>query len=123
MKHIPPSPPPENTQTQKLATALHEMDRFVQQGCAEVSALAQLALAWLEIPEGHQRLDVVAQALVTIRNSAESLAEFAGSEARVMNCEYEDQAEVRRSEAAKVAAEEAGHVYTVVGPGAARGVR
>ena len=120
MKHIPPSPPPENTHAQKLATALHEMDRFVQQGCAEVSALAQLALAWLEIPEGHQRLDVVAQALVTIRNSAESLAEFAGSEARVMNCEYEDQAEVRRSEAAKVAAEEAGHVYTVVGPGVAR---
>src|SRR5256885_10977865 len=98
MKHIPPSPPPENTHAQKLATALHEMDRFVQQGCAEVSALAQLALAWLEIPEGHQRLDVVAQALVTIRNSAESLAEFAGSEARVMNCEHEDQAEVRRSD-------------------------
>ena len=40
-----------------------------------------------------------------------------------MSCEYEGQAEVRRSEAAKVAAEETGHVYTVAGPGVARGVR
>lgn len=120
MKHIPPSPPPDNPQPQKFATALNEVDRFVQQGCAEVSALAQLALAWLESPDGCRRLEVVAQALQTIRNSADSLAEYAGSEARALNCEYEDQAGVRRSEAAKVAAEEAAQAFAMAGPAAAR---
>lgn len=115
MKHIPPSPPPENTHAQKLATALYDVDRFVQQGCAEVSALAQLALAWLEMPEGHQRLETLARVLLTIRNSAESLAEYAGSEARVLNCDYQDEAQARRSEAAKVAAEEAGQLLAVAG--------
>jgi hypothetical protein len=96
------------------------MDRFVQQGCAEIVALSQLALAWLEKPEGQRQLEVLAQALTTIRNSAETLADFAGSEARVLNCEYEDPAEGRRIDAAKAAAEMGEHAYTVVRPGAVR---
>lgn len=120
MKHIPHSVPDDATTPQKLSSALQEVDRFVQQGCAEVSALAQLALAWLENPDAYRQLELVARALETIRNSADSLAEYAGSEARAVNCGFEDAAEGRRSEAAKVAAEEAGHAFVLVGPGAPR---
>lgn len=120
MKDILQSPHLENNQAHKLATTLTEVDRFVQQGCAEVSALAQLALAWLESPEGCRQLEVVARALEAIRNSADSLAEYAGSEARAVNCDYEDPAELRRSDAARVAAKAAAQGLAMAGPGMAR---
>ena len=88
MKHIPPSPPPENTHAQKLATALHEMDRFVQQGCAEISALSRMALLWLETPETSNRLEVLASALRTIRNSADMLASETSGEVVAVGCSH-----------------------------------
>lgn len=117
MKQISSTDP---TIPQKLSSALHEVDRFVQQGCAEVSALAQLALAWLENPDAYRQMELVARALEAIRNSADALAEYAGSEARAVHCGFEDMAEGRRSEAAKVAAEEAVHAFTLAGPGMPR---
>lgn len=124
MKPITQPLPTDHLHPQKLATTLTEVDRFVQQGCAEVSALAQLVLAWLESPEGCRQLEVVARALEAIRNSADSLAEYAGSEARAVNCDYEDPAELRRSDAARVAASEAaqGLGHGGAGDGALSGV-
>lgn len=115
-----PATAPEASHALQLSTTLHEVDRQVQQGCAEISALAQLALAWLEIPEGLQRMEVVAQALQAMRGSADALAEFSGGEARALHCGFEDPAQVRRGEAARAVGEMGAHAYTVVGPGVAR---
>ena len=74
--------------TRQLSNALTQVDHLVQQGCAEISAIAQLALAWLETPKGHRHMDVVARALQCIRDSAETLADYAGTEAQAMGCGY-----------------------------------
>jgi hypothetical protein len=104
MKPATPSPSVDPDRAQQLSNALSQVDRLVQQGCAEMASIAQLALAWLETPEGHRQFDVVAHALQTIRNGAEALADYAGTEAREMGCGYDDPAEQRRSEAAEAAA-------------------
>ena len=66
-----PRPPPSAEHFTQVVT---EVDRLVQQGCAEISALSRMALLWLETPETSNRLDVLASALRTIRNSADMLA-------------------------------------------------
>lgn len=88
---------------QRPSHALNQVDRLVQQSCSEIQALAELSLAWLEIPGGHQRLEAIARALQTMRNSAESLANHSHTEAELLDCGFVDQAEVRRREAAQVA--------------------
>ncbi|XJC77010.1 hypothetical protein ACHFCA_12185 [Delftia tsuruhatensis] len=37
-------------------------------------------------PKGHRHLDVVARALQSIRDSADTLADYAGTEAQTMGC-------------------------------------
>lgn len=96
--------------TRQLSNALTQVDHLVQQGCAEISSIAQLALAWLETPKGHRRMDVVARALQSIRDSAETLADYAGTEAQAMGCGFEDAAEMRRAEAAEAAAKAMAHL-------------
>ncbi|WP_376753376.1 hypothetical protein [Delftia tsuruhatensis] len=44
-----------------------------------------------------------ARALQSIRDSAETLADYAGTEAQAMGCGFEDPAEMRRAEAAEAA--------------------
>ena len=55
---------------ERLTRDISEIHKLVDEGCAEISATAQMALKWLETPEGCQQLDVVAEALKTIRHSA-----------------------------------------------------
>src|SRR5256885_12371429 len=50
-----PRPPPSAEHFTQVVT---EVDRLVQQGCAEISALSRMALLWLETPETSNRLDV-----------------------------------------------------------------
>lgn len=65
-----------------------EVDRLVQQGCAEISALSRMALLWLETPETSNRLDVLASALRTIRNSANMLASETSGEVVAVGCSH-----------------------------------
>ena len=83
-----PTPATDSHSTRQLSNALTQVDHLVQQGCAEISSIAQLALAWLETPKGHRHMDVVARALQCIRDSAETLADYAGTEAQAMGCGY-----------------------------------
>ena len=83
----------------------------MQQGCAEISAIAQLALAWLETPKGHRHLDVVARALQSIRDGAETLADYAGTGAQALGCGFDDPAEMHRAEAAEAAAKAMAHLF------------
>ena len=104
MNPAQPTPATDSHSTRQLSNALTQVDHLVQQGCAEISSIAQLALAWLETPKGHRHMDVVARALQSIRDSAETLADYAGTEAQAMGCGFEDAAEMRRAEAAETAA-------------------
>lgn len=98
-------PPPDHHSAEKVSSALHEVDLLVQQSCAEMASIAQMALAWLETPQGCRQLEVVARALMSIRNNADALADYAGTEARAVGCGYEDAGELRRGEAAEAAAQ------------------
>ena len=111
MNPTQPSTATDSHSARQLSNALTQVDHLVQQGCAEISAIAQLALAWLETPKGHRHLDVVARALQSIRDSAETLADYAGTEAQAMGCGFEDAAEMRRAEAAEAAAKAMAHLF------------
>ena len=54
-----------------------EIGRLTLQGSSEVYSLGQLALAWLERPEGHRNLEVVANALQAICGAAQRMEELA----------------------------------------------
>jgi hypothetical protein len=83
----PKAKPPSQYQ---WTSAIHEIHSSVQENCAAISALAQLALAAVHAPQEH--------------HSQQALADYAGTEAREMGCGYDDPAEQRRSEAAEAAA-------------------
>ncbi|WP_239009453.1 hypothetical protein [Delftia lacustris] len=80
-----PSPPPSAEHFTQVVT---EVDRLVQQGCAEISALSRMALLWLETPETSNRLEVLASALRTIRNSADMLASETSGEVVAVGCSH-----------------------------------
>ena len=109
-KQSTPAPTDAN-RPQQLSSALLQVDQLVQQGCAEMSSIAQLALAWLERPEGCRHVEVVACALQSIRNSADALADYAGAQAREVGCGFDDPAEMRRIEAAETAAQAAARLF------------
>lgn len=79
------SPPPNAEHFTQVVT---EVDRLVQQGCAEISGLSRMALLWLETPETSNRLDVLASALRTIRNSADMLASETSGEVVAVGCSH-----------------------------------
>ncbi|WP_313238361.1 hypothetical protein [Delftia acidovorans] len=80
-----PRPPPSAEHFTQVVT---EVDRLVQQGCAEISALSRMALLWLETPETSNRLDALASALRTIRNSADMLASETSGEVVAVGCSH-----------------------------------
>ena len=80
-----PRPPPSAEHFTQVVT---EVDRLVQQGCAEISAVSRMALLWLETPETSNRLEVLASALRTIRNSADMLASETRGEVVAVGCSH-----------------------------------
>ena len=80
-----PRPPPSAEHFTQVVT---EVDRLVQQGCAEISAVSRMALLWLETPETSNRLEVLASALRTIRNSADMLASETSGEVVAVGCSH-----------------------------------
>lgn len=64
---------------QQLSHAVTEIGRLTLQGSSEVYSLGQLALAWLERPEGYRNLEVVANALQAICGAAQRMEELVGT--------------------------------------------
>ncbi|WP_315530427.1 hypothetical protein [Delftia acidovorans] len=103
MKQQKAPQPPDDARARHLSLALGDMDLIVQRGCTQIAAIVDLSLAWLEHPEGHQRIETVAQALEAIRSSASALAHAVSEEARPLDCASTDQPAQRRRNAAQTA--------------------
>ncbi|WP_255288217.1 hypothetical protein, partial [Delftia acidovorans] len=95
-----PRPPPGAEHFTQVVT---EVDRLVQQGCAEISALSRMVLLWLKTPETSNRLDVLASALRTIRSSADMLASETSGEVVAVGCSHyvKSSAPLNRAERSK----------------------
>ncbi|KAB8311964.1 hypothetical protein EH228_08950 [Erwinia endophytica] len=79
-----------------LSAAVRDMDCLSKTELAEISSIAQLALAWMETPQGYLDPEVIASALNAIRYKADNLSECIGVESGSVGCEYTDDARVRR---------------------------
>lgn len=88
---------------QQLSHAVTEIGRLTLQGSSEVYSLGQLALAWLERPEGYRNLEVVSNALQAICGAAQRMEELVEDEVNHVHCLQEDPAYLRRMAAAAAA--------------------
>jgi hypothetical protein len=85
----------------KLRSAITDMDCLSQSAFDEIASIAQLSLAWLERPDGHRNVEVIASALNNIVFRAQNAAECIGLEAEGVGCEFIDS----ESQARRMAAE------------------
>ncbi|MGQ8877303.1 hypothetical protein ACUTR7_07295 [Delftia sp. NA_296.1] len=92
-----------HSDTEPLRQALVEVGRLTRQGCNEVSSLAQMALVWLETPAGCRDLEVVASALLAIRDAVQRLEDFVDDETGGACCGYDDPDRLRRLAACSAA--------------------
>lgn len=83
----------------QLRNAVTFMDCLSNNGFDEIIAIAKLALAWLETPNGYQHLDVVASALNAIWGKAENIQNSIGWEVEQVGCDYVDEHQKRRWDA------------------------
>ena len=90
---------------ERLTRDLSEIHKLVDEGCAEIAATAQMALKWLESPEGYQELDVVAEALKTIHHSALFTGDCSRSKAITAGSTWRNMGHRRLREAEKAADE------------------
>ena len=88
---------PEDIKT--LRDTVEFMDSLAQDGFSEISAIAKLALAQLEHPDGYLHPEIIAQALRAIWGKADNIANCINSEAEQVGCNYVDPALTRRQAA------------------------
>ena len=82
-----------------LQGAVNFMDCLAQGGFSEIKAIAKLALAHLEHPDGYHHPELIAHALNAIWGKAEQIENCINSEAELVGCNYVDEAERRRWDA------------------------
>lgn len=80
----------------QLRNAVNMMDCLSNGGFSEISAIANLALAWLETPRGQMHIEVIADALSAIRDRADDIQNCIGCEAESVGCSYVDTHRARR---------------------------
>lgn len=85
-----------NDEITKLRTVITEMDALSQEGFSEISAIAELALAALETPDGYSKIENIVQALQVIRKRAMDIENCVNATAEAVGCNYEDEALKRR---------------------------
>ena len=78
---------PTRASFEQLARTITDTNGWVQEGCNEIWALAQLVLASLNAPEDLRRPQAM-HALRAIRDGAESLADYVQGEARSVGCDH-----------------------------------
>ncbi|ATE59099.1 hypothetical protein [Thauera sinica] len=100
-----PAPTPCNN-LRRLQAAITDMDGFAQGGLSEISAIAKLALAAMETPDGYRHPEMIAQALSAIWGKAESIENCINTTAEKVGCNYRDPDAERRYAAYRTAFEE-----------------
>lgn len=91
----------EADQIQKLRNTVNLVDCLAQGGFSQISAIARLALAQLEHPDGYRHPELIAEALNAIWYKAEEVENCINSQAEMVGCNYVDEAQRRRWAAAK----------------------
>ncbi len=88
--------PALRSEVETLRGAVNFMDALAQGGFSAISAVAQLALAQLETPDGYRHLDNLVYALCVIRDKADDIQNCINCEAEQVGCNYVDDAQRRR---------------------------
>lgn len=94
----------------RLQTAVFDMDCLAQGGFSEISAIAKLALAALETPDGYRHPETIAHALRAIWGKADDTENHINGQAEEVGCNYRDPNADRRSAAQRSARQETCHV-------------
>lgn len=86
-----------------LQGAVHFMDALAQEGFSEISAIAKLALAALETPDGYRDTETIARALRAIWYKADDIENCINHQAEEVGCNYRDPNAERRYAAHRAA--------------------
>ena len=81
----------KSTDLNKLQSVIEDMDALAQGGFSEISALAKLALAALQTPQGYRDIESIVQALQAIRGKAEDINNCINYTAETVGCNYKDE--------------------------------
>lgn len=90
----------------QLQAAITDIDSMSQCGFSEISAIAKLALATLETPDGYRFHENIALALRAIWGKADDIENCINYRAEQVGCNYSDPARERRYAAAREAHKE-----------------
>lgn len=101
--------PTPSTDIRRLQAAVYDMDCLAQGGFSEISAIAKLALAAMETPDGYRHPETIAQALRAIWGKADDIENCINCEAEEVGCNYRDPNTQRRYAAARAVREETCH--------------
>lgn len=82
-----------------LRDTINWMDCLSQEGFTDIIAVAKLALAYMETPDGHHHWENIAYALRTIWGKAEDIQNCINGEAESVGCNYTDESSRRRWDA------------------------
>lgn len=87
------------TDLEKIRMEISDIDALSQEVCGQMAAVARLALASLETPEGIMDIDVIARALSLIQEKASALSNDINCSAERLGAAYTDEGVARRYQA------------------------
>jgi hypothetical protein len=87
---------PQSPEAIKLRNAIEVMDALSQEGFSEIAAIANLALARMEMPGCYHSLGDIAYALLAIKQKAENIENYVNAEAEDVGCNYTNPFHKRR---------------------------
>lgn len=96
--------------TAELRETVQTIDALSQEGLSGIAAVAKLAMASLETPDGRRSLEDIYNALKVIWCSAHDTMNAINVEAEQAGCCYIDEKQARRFDAQRMAAEMGGVV-------------
>jgi hypothetical protein len=76
----------ENPEIKGLKRAITQIDELSTNGFSEIAAVAKMALAWMETPRGYNDTEVLAAALKTIWEKADTTENSISYEADQVGC-------------------------------------
>jgi hypothetical protein len=92
------APIPSND-PETLQSAISDIDCLAQTGFSEISAIAKLALASMEVPDSYRNPETIAQALRIIVGKAGDSEASISREAEDVGCNYQNHSAFLRSAA------------------------
>lgn len=95
----------KSTDLHKLHGVIEDMDALAQGGFSEIRAIAKLALAALQTPEGYLYIENIVQALLAIQGKAEDINNCINCAAEDVGCNFKDERLYARYDAQRAARE------------------